>query len=83
MTLREAYRMARSNDWAPGIDGVTFDAIEEAGTESFLAAIREERAANTYLPMRVRKKDIPKDGDTKVRILSIPTIRDRVVQGAR
>jgi RNA-directed DNA polymerase len=32
--------------------------------------------------MRVRKKEIPKDGGNKVRVLSIPTIRDRVVQGA-
>jgi len=32
--------------------------------------------------MRVRKKEIPKDGGKKVRILSIPCIRDRVVQGA-
>jgi RNA-directed DNA polymerase len=32
--------------------------------------------------MRVRKKEIPKDGGTKVRVLSIPAIRDRVVQGA-
>jgi RNA-directed DNA polymerase len=32
--------------------------------------------------MRARKKEIPKDGDKKVRVLSIPTIRDRVVQGA-
>src|SRR5262244_2654509 len=78
-TLREAYQMARSNDGAPGIDGVTFEAMEESGTESFLKQIRD---ANTYRPMRVRKKEIPKDGGTKVRVLSISTIRDRVVQGA-
>src|SRR5664279_5210347 len=67
-TLREAYQMARSNDGAPGIDGVTFEAIEESGAESFL--------------VQIRKKEIPKDGGKKVRVLSIPSIRDRVVQGA-
>src|SRR5712692_902142 len=81
-TLREAYQMARRNDGAPGIDGVTFEAIEESGAESFLGQIREELVANTYRPMRARKKEIPKDGGKKVRILSIPAIRDRVVQGA-
>ena len=80
-TLREAYRMARSNDGAPGIDGVTFEAIEESGTESFLRQIREELVTNTYRPMRARRREIPKDGG-KVRVLSIPAIRDRVVQGA-
>src|SRR5476649_1426798 len=80
-TLREAYRMARSNGGAPGIDGVTFEAIEESGAESFLGQIREELVTNTYRPMRARKKEIPKDGG-KVRVLSIPSIRDRVVQGA-
>jgi RNA-directed DNA polymerase len=80
-TLQEAYQMAKSNDGAPGIDGVTFDAIEEGGVASFLRQIREELVSNTYRPMRVRKKEIPKDGG-KVRVLSIPTIRDRVVQGA-
>ncbi len=81
-TLREAYQMARSNDGAPGIDGVTFEAIEESGAEVFLVQIRDELVTNTYRPMPARKKEIPKDGGKKVRILSIPAIRDRVVQGA-
>jgi RNA-directed DNA polymerase len=80
-TLWEAYQMARSNDGAPGIDGATFEAIEESGAESFLRQIREELVSNTYRPMRARTKEIPKDGG-KVRVLSIPAIRDRVVQGA-
>ena len=80
-TLQEAYRMAKKNNGAPGIDGVTFEAIEESGAESFLQQIRDELITNTYRPMRVRKKEIPKDGG-KVRILLIPSIRDRVVQGA-
>src|SRR2546428_3894794 len=80
-TLQEAYQMAKSNDGAPGIDGVTFEAIEESGVESFLRQIRDELVTHTYRPMRVRKKGIPKGGG-KVRILSIPAIRDRVVQGA-
>src|SRR5271157_2611129 len=81
-TLQEAYQMAKSNNGAPGIDGVTFEAIEESGVESFLKQIQDELAHNTYRPMPVRKKEIPKDGGTKVRVLSIPSIRDRVVQGA-
>src|SRR6516165_1408047 len=81
-TLREAYRMAEQNDGAPGIDGVTFAVIEEGGVENFLGQIRDELVSNTYRPMLARKKEIPKDGGKKVRVLSIPTIRDRVVQGA-
>ena len=81
-TLREAYKLAKKNDGAPGIDGVTFEAIEAGGVEHFLQQIQDELIANTYRPMRVRKKAIPKKGSTKVRILSIPSIRDRVVQGA-
>jgi RNA-directed DNA polymerase len=80
-TLCEAYQMAKSNDGAPGIDGVTFAAIEESGVDSFLRQIRDELVTNTYRPMRPRRKEIPKDGG-KVRVLSIPAIRDRVVQGA-
>src|SRR5687767_5367372 len=74
--------VAKENDGAPGIDGVTFEAIEESGVESFLRQIRDELITSTYRPMRARKKEIPKDGGKKVRVLSIPSIRDRVVQGA-
>jgi RNA-directed DNA polymerase len=80
-TLQEAYSMAKSNNGAPGIDGVTFAAIEESGVEGFLEQIRNELVEFRYLPLAVRKKEIPKEGG-KVRVLSIPAIRDRVVQGA-
>jgi RNA-directed DNA polymerase len=81
-TLQEAYQMARKNNGAPGVDGVTFETIEEGGTESFLKQIQDELVHETYRPMQLRKKEIPKEGGTKVRALSIPAIRDRVVQGA-
>src|SRR5690242_14135560 len=80
-TLREVYQAAKKNEGARGIDGVTFDAIDEGGVESFLQQIKDELVSNTHRPMGLRKKEIPKDGG-KVRILSIPSICDRVVQGA-
>ena len=79
-TIQEAYKMARSNNGAPGIDGVKFESIEESGVESFLNQIRDELVNNTYRPMRARKKEIPKDGGKKVRALSIPAIRDWLVK---
>src|SRR3984893_5456830 len=81
-TLDEAYQMAKKNERAPGIDGVTCEAIEESGVESFLQQIRDELVLNTYRPMRARKKEIPKDGGSKVRVVCIPSLGDRGVQGA-
>ena len=80
-TLRAAYAMAKENNGAPGIDGVTFEAIEEAGVEGFLVQLRDELVTRTYRPLRNRRVEIPK-GEGKVRVLGIPAIRDRVVQGA-
>jgi RNA-directed DNA polymerase len=80
-TLREAYALARKNNGAPGIDGVTFEVIEAQGVEAFLERIRDELIGRAYVPLRSRRQEIPKDGG-KVRVLSIPAIRDRVVQGA-
>ena len=80
-TLRAAYAVAKQNDGAPGIDGVAFEAIEEAGVEAFLAQLRDELVSRSYWPLRNRRVEIPKDGG-RVRVLGIPAIRDRVVQGA-
>jgi RNA-directed DNA polymerase len=80
-TLREAYALAKKNNGAPGVDGVTFAVIEAQGAEQFLEQIQGELVERTYVPLRARRKEIPKDGG-KVRVLSIPAIRDRVVQGA-
>src|SRR6202790_3357104 len=81
-TLRAAYEMAKSNDGALGSDGVTFEAIEERGVDGFLEQMRNELNEHSYMPLRARKKQIPKEGSSKVRTLLIPCIRDRVVQGA-
>ncbi len=80
-TLRTAYALAKENDGAPGIDGVTVEAIEAAGVEAFLEQLRGELVSGSYRPLRNRRHEISKDGG-KVRVLGIPAIRDRVVQGA-
>jgi RNA-directed DNA polymerase len=80
-TLEEAYRIAKENGGAPGIDGVTFEDIETSGRQQYLEEIRQALLSGTYEPQAYRTVEIPK-GEGKVRKLSIPTIRDRVVQGA-
>ena len=80
-TLRAAYREAKANDGAPGLDGVSFEDIESHGVEEFLENIRQELLTRTYKPSRNRRVEIPK-GNGKTRRLGIPTIKDRVVEGA-
>ena len=80
-TLRRAYEMAKENDGAPGSDGVTFADIEAFGVDTYLGQIQDELIERTYKPRSGRRKAIPKDNG-KERILSIPSIRDRVAQGA-
>jgi RNA-directed DNA polymerase len=80
-TLEEAYRIAKANGGAPGIDGQRFQEIESSGLAAFLKAVREDLITGRYKPMPNRKVEIPK-GNGKVRTLQIPSIRDRVVQGA-
>jgi RNA-directed DNA polymerase len=79
--LEEAYRLAKANSGAPGIDGRSFEDIETEGVEGFLEGIGQELRSRTYRPMSNRRVEIVKE-DGKTRVLGIPTVRDRVVQGA-
>jgi RNA-directed DNA polymerase len=79
--FRHAYALARANAGAPGVDGVSFEVIEAAGLEEWLAGIRKDLVEKTYRPQPVRRVMIPKPGGGE-RPLGIPTIRDRVVQTA-
>src|SRR5512144_1325919 len=80
--LLHAYRLARANAGAPGVDGVSFDQIEERGLEAWLTGLREDLVLKRYRPDPVRRVMIPKASGDGERPLGIPTVRDRVVQTA-
>src|SRR6202023_1941097 len=72
--LRHAYRLARANAGAPGVDGLSFGQIEGRGLEAWLAGLREELVSKTYRPDPVRRVMIPKPNGGGERALGIPTV---------
>lgn len=81
--LSHAFNCCRANGGAPGVDGQTFEDIEEYGVATWLGELTEELRAKRYVPQPVRRVHIPKPGQgDKTRPLGIPTIRDRVVMTA-
>jgi RNA-directed DNA polymerase len=80
-TLVRAYRQAKANAGAAGVDGVRFEDIESYGVDRWLGELRQELMEETYRPQPVRRVVIPKPGGGE-RPLGIPTIRDRVAQTA-
>ena len=80
--LQRAWGQVRRNDGAPGIDQITLAEVEEYGVSRLLDELEAELRAQTFRPIPARRVFIPKPGTKERRPLSIPAVRDRVVQAA-
>ena len=77
-----AWGQVRANNGAPGIDQITLTDVEEYGVTRLLGELEAELKAGTYRPLPARRVFIPKPGTDERRPLSIPSVRDRIVQAA-
>jgi len=79
--LKEALKRVRSNRGAPGVDGMTVEALTPY-LKGHWPRIREELLGETYVPQPIRRVEIPKPDGKGVRLLGIPTVLDRFIQQA-
>jgi RNA-directed DNA polymerase len=80
--LSHAWRLVKANKGSPGVDGMSFEALESGeGIATFLRDLAQDLKDKTYRGQPVRRVMIPK-ADGRMRPLGIPTIRDRVAQMA-
>jgi RNA-directed DNA polymerase len=80
--LWRGWAAVRSNNGAPGIDKTTLAQVEEYGVARLLDELASELRERRYRPMPARRVLIPKPGSDEMRPLSIPAVRDRIVQAA-
>lgn len=80
--LQRAWWLVRRNAGAPGIDQTTIADVEEYGVTRLLDEVAAELRVGRFRPLPARRVLIPKPGSAGQRPLSIPAIRDRVVQAA-
>ncbi|MDX0439359.1 reverse transcriptase [Sinorhizobium medicae] len=83
--LRHAWQRVASNKGGrtAGVDGMTVGRIRNRSEHRFLVDLQADLRSGAYRPSPARRKLIPKAGKPReFRPLGIPTIRDRVVQGA-
>jgi RNA-directed DNA polymerase len=81
--LEAAWKQVSQNGGAPGVDGVSIDALKstEGAIERVLGEIAEALRGRRYQPQAIRRVYIPKANGGQ-RPLGIPTVCDRIVQMA-
>jgi len=80
--LARAWGQVRANRGAAGIDRITLAAVEQYGIDRLLDELAADLKTGSYRPLPARRVFIPKPGSLERRPLSIPTVRDRIVQAA-
>ena len=80
--LERAWELVRANHGAAGIDKQTIADVEEYGVSRLLGQLAADLKEGRWRPLPARRVFIPKPGRDELRPLSIPAVRDRVVQSA-
>jgi RNA-directed DNA polymerase len=80
--VQRAWEQVRRNRGAPGIDQATLADVEQYGVDRLLGELATDLRSGSYRPLPARRVFIPKPGSVERRPLSIPAVRDRIVQAA-